>query len=139
VSPDNGDRIDYGYGLIFDQYHGACTVSHGGLRGGFSSEFIRCPEHVLTIVILVNPADLDPQDLARRMAGLYLEESLARLSPSEQAVRRDWEVDSRQTAATPSDVTHGTPASHSHLAADSARRPGGPRCPPEQGPALSAG
>jgi CubicO group peptidase (beta-lactamase class C family) len=71
-----GDTIAYAYGLIFDEHRGATLVGHGGSWAGYRSTLTRFPEHGLSVVILGNASDLQPDRLARRIADLYLADVL---------------------------------------------------------------
>jgi len=47
-------------------------MSHGGSTIGFRTTIERFPDDALTIIILANRADLNPEDLALKVADLYL-------------------------------------------------------------------
>lgn len=68
-----GDTIAYALGLTIDEYLGQRTVSHGGAMMGFKTHLLRFPERRLSVICLCNLSDIDPGDLARRVAEPFLE------------------------------------------------------------------
>jgi CubicO group peptidase (beta-lactamase class C family) len=72
-----GQPITYGLGLNIDQYRGLRTVSHGGAWGGYRAELLRFPDQRFSVATLCNIASANPPQLARRVAGVYLEDILA--------------------------------------------------------------
>ena len=67
------DPERYGFGLSTSQYRGLKIVSHGGNLTGYSGEFLRFPEHGLTVICLANMGGFDAGGLARKVAEVYLE------------------------------------------------------------------
>jgi D-alanyl-D-alanine carboxypeptidase len=47
-------------------------VHHGGALPGFLSEFARFVDDRLTVIVLVNLGDADPESIANGVAALYL-------------------------------------------------------------------
>jgi hypothetical protein len=47
-------------------------MSHDGNTIGFRTTIQRFPDDQLTVIVLANRADLDPQSLALKVADLYL-------------------------------------------------------------------
>jgi CubicO group peptidase (beta-lactamase class C family) len=72
TSDEHGTTIDYGFGWFLNPYRGHRRMSHGGETIGFRTTIQRFPDDKLTVIILANRADLDPQDLAQKVADLYL-------------------------------------------------------------------
>ena len=69
---DNGPALSYGFGWFLDPYQGHKRMSHDGDTIGFRTTIQRFPDDNLTIIVLANRADLNPQDLALKTADLYL-------------------------------------------------------------------
>jgi CubicO group peptidase (beta-lactamase class C family) len=69
--PD-GKPVSYGFGWFLDPYRGHKRMWHYGETVGFRTVIERFPDDTLTIVVLANRADLDPQALALKIADLYL-------------------------------------------------------------------
>lgn len=67
-----GGPISYGFGWFLDPYRGHKRMSHDGSTIGFRTTIQRFPDDKLTIVVLANRADVDPQGLALTVADLYL-------------------------------------------------------------------
>jgi CubicO group peptidase (beta-lactamase class C family) len=70
-SPE-GSTVSYGFGWFLDPYRGHKRMSHDGETIGFRTTIQRFPDDELTIIILANRADVNPEDLALKIADLYL-------------------------------------------------------------------
>jgi CubicO group peptidase (beta-lactamase class C family) len=69
---NNGEKIDYGFGLEIETYRGLNEVGHGGVSTGFSADMIRFPDQRFTVVCLCNLANIVSVTLTRQIADLYL-------------------------------------------------------------------
>jgi CubicO group peptidase (beta-lactamase class C family) len=69
--PD-GPTVSYGFGWFLDPYQGHKRMSHDGGTIGFRTTIQRFPEDQLTIVVLANRTDMNPEELALKVADLYL-------------------------------------------------------------------
>ena len=67
----DGSKVRYGFGWFLDPYQGHSRMSHNGGTMGFRSTIQRFPEDKLTIIVLANRMDLDPEELALKVADLY--------------------------------------------------------------------
>jgi CubicO group peptidase (beta-lactamase class C family) len=67
-----GKPVSYGFGWFLDPYQGHRRMSHDGNTIGFRTTIQRFPDEQLTVIVLANRADLDPQALALKVADLYL-------------------------------------------------------------------
>ena len=74
VDPHNPQE-GYGFGWFLDSYRGHRRMWHTGETIGFLTVIERFPEDNLTIVVLANRTDLNPKDLAQKVADLYFPES----------------------------------------------------------------
>jgi CubicO group peptidase (beta-lactamase class C family) len=70
-SPD-GASVSYGFGWFLDPYRGHKRMSHDGSTIGFRTTIQRFPNDALTIIILANRTDQNPEELALKVADLYL-------------------------------------------------------------------
>jgi CubicO group peptidase (beta-lactamase class C family) len=70
-SPE-GATVSYGFGWFLDPYQGHRRMSHNGETIGFHTTIQRFPDDQLTIIILANRADTNPEDLALKVADLCL-------------------------------------------------------------------
>lgn len=66
-----GKPVSYGFGWFLDPYHGHARTWHTGSTMGFRTVIERFTRDNLTIVILANRTDRDPEALALHAADLY--------------------------------------------------------------------
>jgi CubicO group peptidase (beta-lactamase class C family) len=67
-----GTPVSYGFGWFLDPYCNHARMWHYGDTVGFHTYIQRFPADRLTIIILCNRTDLDPESLAAKVADLYL-------------------------------------------------------------------
>ncbi len=70
--PD-GSNVNYGFGWFLDPYRGHKRMSHDGETIGFRTTIQRFPDDNLTVIVLANRSDVNPADLALKVADLYLD------------------------------------------------------------------
>lgn len=75
VSLTNGTTFPYGFGWGIEEQRGYRLIEHGGSWQGFRAAIARYVEQGLTIVVLANLAQAQPETMAHEIAGL-LEPSL---------------------------------------------------------------
>ena len=80
---NNGEQIDYAFGLNIGEYRGLKTVGHSGSWRGFRSHLMRFPDQKFGVVILCNLDTFNPLGLAEKVADLYLADILAPVDASE--------------------------------------------------------
>jgi CubicO group peptidase (beta-lactamase class C family) len=68
----DGSMIEYGFGWFLDPYKGHQRQYHDGGTTGFLTTIQRFPEDNLTVIVLSNRTDLDPDAEALKVADLYL-------------------------------------------------------------------
>jgi CubicO group peptidase (beta-lactamase class C family) len=68
-----GKPVSYGFGWFLNPYEGHTRMWHSGSTMGFRTVIQRFPNDDLSIVILCNRTDLNPQSLAERIATLALQ------------------------------------------------------------------
>ena len=66
------DSPSYGFGWFLDPYRGHKRIWHDGETIGFRTTIQRFPDDNLTIIVLANRADIDPEAMALKVADLYL-------------------------------------------------------------------
>jgi CubicO group peptidase (beta-lactamase class C family) len=71
VASDEGDNR-YGYGWFHGQHHGYRTQWHTGSTTSFRNVIVRFPDERLTVIVLSNRDEPSPQDVALKVADLYL-------------------------------------------------------------------
>jgi CubicO group peptidase (beta-lactamase class C family) len=68
---EDKENEGYGFGWFLDTYRGHRRMWHTGSTIGFQTVIERFPKSNLTIIILANRTDLNPKDLADKVADLY--------------------------------------------------------------------
>jgi len=79
---NNGEQINYAFGLNISEYRGLETVGHSGSWRGFRSHLIHFPDQKFGVVILCNLDTFNPLSLAEKIADIYLADVLAPLEAS---------------------------------------------------------
>lgn len=69
---NNGKDLDYAFGLGIGDYKDLRMISHGGAFVGFRADMIRFPEQKFSVVCLANLNRINPSQLARKVADIYL-------------------------------------------------------------------
>jgi CubicO group peptidase (beta-lactamase class C family) len=70
----SGTPVAYGFGWFLDPYQGRPRMWHYGETIGFHTYIERFAGHgALTVIVLCNRTDLNPEQLAAKVADLYLE------------------------------------------------------------------
>jgi CubicO group peptidase (beta-lactamase class C family) len=67
----DGSPVLYGYGWFLDPHDGRRRMYHDGETTGFRTTIQRFTDEGLTIIVLCNRSDLDPEALALKVADLY--------------------------------------------------------------------
>jgi CubicO group peptidase (beta-lactamase class C family) len=67
-----GLRASYGFGWFLDPYRNHARMWHYGDTVGFHTYILRFPAERLSIIVLCNRTDLDPESLATKVADMYL-------------------------------------------------------------------
>ncbi|MBA7694305.1 D-aminopeptidase [subsurface metagenome] len=73
---NNGEKLDYAFGLGIDEYKGLKRVSHGGGFVGFRAQMARFPEQKFTVICLANLGTINPSKLCLQVADIYLADKL---------------------------------------------------------------
>ena len=69
---NNGEQLDYAFGLVIGKYKGLPTVDHGGADAGYRSDMMRFPKQHFSVAVLCNSAETDPSALGRQVADIVL-------------------------------------------------------------------
>lgn len=86
---NNGEELDYAFGLVLGKYKGLPTVDHGGADAGYRSDMTRFPEQHLSVAVLCNSAETSPSGLARQVADIVLAKEIKAAeaaTPAKEAV-----------------------------------------------------
>lgn len=70
-SVSDKENEGYGFGWFLDTYRGRQRMWHTGDTIGFQTVIERFPDSNLTIIVLANRTDLNPKNLADKVANLY--------------------------------------------------------------------
>jgi hypothetical protein len=73
---NNGEQLDYAFGLVVGRYKGLPTVDHGGGDAGYRSDLTRFPEQHFSSAVLCNSSDADPTSLVQKVADIYLAQEM---------------------------------------------------------------
>jgi CubicO group peptidase (beta-lactamase class C family) len=73
---NNGEQLDYAFGLVVGKYKGLPTVDHAGGDAGYRSDMTRFPEQHFSAAVLCNAADTNPPALVRQVADILLAKDL---------------------------------------------------------------
>ena len=74
---NNGEQINYAFGLRIGEYRALRRGGHGGWWPGFKSHLMHFPDQKFGIIILCNLDTFNPLSLAEKVADLYLADLLA--------------------------------------------------------------
>jgi CubicO group peptidase (beta-lactamase class C family) len=69
---NDGTPLHYAAGLYIYKYRGLKVVDHSGDAGGYVADLMRFPEQHFSVVTLCNVSSIDPTELNRRIADIYL-------------------------------------------------------------------
>lgn len=73
---NNGEQLDYAFGLVVGKYKGLPTVEHGGADAGYRSGLTRFPEQHFSAAVLCNSAETNPTSLIYQVADVVLAKDL---------------------------------------------------------------
>ncbi|MGA9507249.1 MAG: serine hydrolase domain-containing protein [Candidatus Sulfotelmatobacter sp.] len=82
---NDGNKISYAMGLVLGNYRGLPIVEHAGALFGYRTELLRFPEQKFSVICLCNIASAVPENLARKVADIYLAD---KLKPEANALKR---------------------------------------------------
>jgi len=68
---NDGTTHPYGFGWAVETMNGHKRVHHNGGTPGFASDFERFPDDKLAVIVLINTASINPEEVALHIAGLY--------------------------------------------------------------------
>ena len=93
--PEGVDGMNYGYGLVIAELSRLPVIGHGGGLNGWSSDLMRLPDQLCTVIALANamaPVEgFEPTSITRKVAEKSLEADIKKLPP----LRQDPSADSK--------------------------------------------
>jgi CubicO group peptidase (beta-lactamase class C family) len=69
---NNGEKIDYAFGIEVEKYKGLRVFGHDGVYNGFTADMIRFPDQRFSVICLCNSTNVDIARLTRKVADIYL-------------------------------------------------------------------
>lgn len=88
---NNGEQLDYAFGLVLEKYKGLPTVGHGGADAGYRSDMTRFPKQHFSVAVLCNSAETVPSVLAQKVADIVLAKEIKAAeaaTPAKEAVAK---------------------------------------------------
>jgi CubicO group peptidase (beta-lactamase class C family) len=79
---NDGEVLDYAFGLTIGEYRGLDTVRHGGALGGYRAHLLRFPAERFSVAIACNLDAINPGTLADQIADIYLSDRLKERKPT---------------------------------------------------------
>ena len=76
---NNGEELEYAFGLVIREYRGLPIVEHGGYYLGYRTQLMRFPEQRFSVACLCNASTTlgeHPWQLARKVTDIYLAKEL---------------------------------------------------------------
>jgi CubicO group peptidase (beta-lactamase class C family) len=83
---NNGDTLNYTFGLVVTKYKGTTMVSHSGGDLGVRANFFLFPEHNTATFAIFNREDVNTRTLALSMSDNHLQEHLQEPVPRDRVV-----------------------------------------------------
>ena len=74
---NDGRQQNYASGLIIGQYKGNKIVEHNGADAGYRADILRFPDQHFSVIVLANLAGINPSDLSRKVADLFVTDRTA--------------------------------------------------------------
>ncbi|ANO52766.1 serine hydrolase domain-containing protein [Woeseia oceani] len=81
----NGETIAYANGLAVGEYRDLVTHGHGGSWAGFRTNYLRFPDHGISIAVFCNFADCDPARRVRKVSEVFLGNLMGPPPPEQEA------------------------------------------------------
>ena len=83
---NSGEKMDYAFGLVRNEYRGLPRIHHGGNMTGYRAYMSRFPEQKFTAIALCNNMAIFPSVIVNKLADIYLEGQLKPDAPSQKTV-----------------------------------------------------
>jgi hypothetical protein len=81
---NNGEKIDYAFGLFLNKYRGLPVFKHSGNMQGFRAQTVTFPEQKITVIALCNNMAILPSAIVTKLSDIYLEGQLKPVVPSQK-------------------------------------------------------
>ena len=70
---NNGEKVNYSFGLFHNTYKGLPVFKHSGNMSGYRAQTISFPEQKFTAIALCNNMTILPQQIIEKLSDIYLE------------------------------------------------------------------
>ena len=81
---NDGEKVNYSFGLFHNQYKGLPVIKHSGNMSGYRAQIVSFPEQKFTVIALSNNSAIFPSAIAEKLADIYLEGQLKPDVPSQK-------------------------------------------------------
>jgi CubicO group peptidase (beta-lactamase class C family) len=78
---EDGEEIPYAFALIHGEHRGLRTLGHGGSDAGYRTNFVRFPDHGVSVIVFSNLASFNPARVALSIAEVLLADRMAPEAP----------------------------------------------------------
>jgi CubicO group peptidase (beta-lactamase class C family) len=95
---NNGEMIDYAFGLRIVKYRGLPVVEHTGSDAGCRSHLMRFPEQHFSVACLCNAGPVDASGLSRKVADIFLAKEFTEPAPPDN-IGKDVRLSDQKLAA----------------------------------------
>ena len=104
---NSGEEIPYAFGIVHKNYKGLKVIGHGGSDAGYRASFNIFPEHNVTIVVLTNVTDGNPERLAGKVADIILADYIteSELSSTEQPADNEMKTAGRDRILSETEIS----------------------------------
>lgn len=69
---ENGNILSYGRGIMFNTYRTQSVQTHPGAFLGYRSEILRFPKLQISVILLGNSDEINPEEITRKIADIYV-------------------------------------------------------------------
>jgi CubicO group peptidase (beta-lactamase class C family) len=83
---NDGEKINYAFGLFLNKYKGLPVIKHSGNMTGFRAQIASFPEQKFTAIALCNSSAIFPSTIVEKLADIYLAGQLKPDAPAEKKV-----------------------------------------------------
>ena len=84
---NDGERVNYSFGLFHNRYKGLPVIKHSGNMGGYRAQIASFPEQKFTAIALCNNMAILPQQIVEKLADIYLEGQLKPEAPGQKSAQ----------------------------------------------------
>jgi CubicO group peptidase (beta-lactamase class C family) len=83
---NNGEKIEYAFGVWRQEYKGLPIIKHSGNMSGYRAQIVSFPEQKFTVIALSNNSAIFPSVIVEKLADIYLAGQLKPDAPGNKTV-----------------------------------------------------